>query len=184
MSNQTKRIIYLLALECFIAALIVTSLWFTGEYKMYLKKNADQIATDIPFEKKGESDTVSVGRPWQFVTLVLPAGYYSKKNLEIIFRYYTEKYPNKRQALTVDVFAGEDSYERYLKEPPILATIFGNPRQEPLTRYNWNLPHASFLRACDNEFYHYSSNLENPTEREMVLLKGRITAGPELSECR
>jgi hypothetical protein len=146
--------------------------------------NTDQAATGIPFEKKSESYAVSVGRPWWTVRIILPKEYYSRENLEKIFNYYMGKYPDKRTALSVDVFADAQTFERYnTSRGEGLAVVFPGQPSPPKTKDNWNSSHAYFLRGCDNQFYYYSPDLESPVERERVLLKGRFTIGPELAEC-
>ncbi|HET8671926.1 MAG TPA: hypothetical protein VFM05_15305 [Candidatus Saccharimonadales bacterium] len=184
MSKHKKSNIYFIALGGCIAAILIFSLWFVAQSHIYAQENTDQLEVGIPFEKVSETFRVSVGRPWWFVVLVLPPEQYSKDNLERIFQYYKEKHSDKREALTVDVFAGMENFKRFKEDPPSLVNVFSDTPPEPLTKDNWKAPHASFLRACENEFYYYSPDLEEPNKTERVLLKGGWTAGPELSECR
>jgi hypothetical protein len=182
MLRHIKRTCYLLAID--LAAVMSIGLFYIHAHEPSDQEDADQVAVGIPFDKKVEHYVVSVGRPWWFVTLILPKEYYSKDNLETIFRYYMGKYPDKGTALTVEVFADSESYERYRNNPTKGAIIFSNEPPKPLTKDNWDREHASFLRACDNQFYYYSTDLENPVKQERVLLKGRWTAGPELGDCK
>jgi len=146
-------------------------------------ENMDQSSVGIPFESKEESYAVSVGRRWWHVKLILSRDYYFKENLEKIFKYYMKKYPDKRTALTVDVYADVQTYERYMNNRRERESLLESPSPQPKTRDTWASDHASFLRGCDNQFYYYSPDLENPAQRERVLLKGRFTMGPELREC-
>ncbi len=140
----------MIALECCITSIVAVSFWFIGQYQTYAQENANQNEIGITFQKVSEIYMESVGRPWWRVVLVLRPEQYSKENLERIFQYYKEKYPDKRQALTVNVFAGIESFNRFQQDPPLIGTVFSDTVPEPVTKENWNSHHASYLRACDN----------------------------------
>ncbi|HXG64706.1 MAG TPA: hypothetical protein VNO70_06335 [Blastocatellia bacterium] len=144
------------------------------------ENDSDQVKVGIPFETKDQRTFVGLGKTtWWTVTLILPDEYYSKENLERIFQYYSEKYPEKRHILRVSVYADEETYQRHLNEDtfylpgsdPRRKHSNGEAPKRP-ARETWNIPHAMYERLCYNEFYYYSPDLENPEKRETVILNG------------
>jgi ankyrin repeat protein len=93
-----------------------------------------------------------------FVEVVIPADGYSKENLERVWRYYCEKYPDHKDKLDLRVYA--DSMKR------------GQDNQGPDALFTRQGEGAA-ASGGDNEFYTYRPNLGNPKEKQDVQLKGR-----------
>jgi hypothetical protein len=95
-----------------------------------------------------------------FVEVQMPKQYYSKDNLERIWQYYCEKYPDKKDKLDVRV-----------------CTDFTHLRSGSLEKHSYD---AMFSRqgegaiagGGENEFYTYRPNLDKPDEKKNIQLKG------------
>jgi hypothetical protein len=143
------------------------------------ENNIDQSTVGLPFVLKEERTSVGLGKTtWWMVSLILPRDYYSRENLERIFQYYSEKHPNKKSILRVNVYADEETYQRYVRT--FCCAITADPPKEEndtqarhSSKETWSIAHATYERLCYNEFYYYSPDLENPDKRETVVLKGK-----------
>jgi ankyrin repeat protein len=97
----------------------------------------------------------------RFVFIALQKQYYSKENLERLWRYYCEKYPDKKDKLDLRVYverAGTDSKSE--KERGFDANF--NRQGE-----------GALARGGDNEFYSYRPDIDKPDQTENVQLKGK-----------
>jgi hypothetical protein len=97
----------------------------------------------------------------RFVEVILPRRYYSKENLERLWQYYCEKYPDKKDKLDVRVYAKRES---------------GEPDSTTDPGYDANFSRQGEGAAAyggDDEFYSYRPNLDKPNETVNVQLKGR-----------
>ncbi len=98
-----------------------------------------------------------------FVQVLIPRQSYSKENLERIWQYYCEKYPEKEDKLELRVNA--ETLES---------------RSRPVRRGYEGIHDAVFSRqgegsiagGGENQFYTYRPNLDKPDEKENVQLKG------------
>lgn len=139
----------------------------------------DQRAVGLSFDVKRETTFVGLRKTtWWEVALVLPRDYYSKENLERIFHYYSEKHPDKMSILRVEVYADEETYQRHLKTPFCVLSVAPSKTTDEAqpdlpSKETWSIAHATYERLCYNECYHYSLDLENPEQREMIVLNGK-----------
>jgi ankyrin repeat protein len=114
-----------------------------------------QTIVGIPVKIKREE--MRFGGRW--VELVLLRQDYFKENLERIWRYYCEKYPEKKEKIDVRVFV------EHVKPDGTIATAPGatfNRQGEGAMAY-----------GGDNEFYSYRPDPDKPNETVNVQLKGR-----------
>jgi ankyrin repeat protein len=97
----------------------------------------------------------------RFVEIMLERQYYSKENLERLWQYYCQKYPDKKDKLDVRVYAERGKWESDSTTAPGIDANFNRQGEEA----------AAY--GGDNEFYWYRPNLDEPKERANVQLKGR-----------
>jgi len=97
----------------------------------------------------------------RFVAIVLQKQYYSKENLERLWRYYCEKYPDKKVRLDIRVFVDRgDEDSKAARERSFDADF--NRQGE-----------GALALGGDNEFYSYRPDLEKPDKSVNVQLKGK-----------
>jgi hypothetical protein len=119
------------------------------------------------------------------VSITCPCEYYSKKNLERIFQYYSDKEPELARIVRVEVFADQETYERSLsRDLPSSTRVTPERREEPAEKPAWRSYHAHYQRECLNEYYFYSSDLDNPSKHETVILKGKLYGAPVTYPCK
>lgn len=99
-----------------------------------------------------------------FVEVVIPRQSYSKENLEHIWHYYCEKYPDNRHKLELRVNA--DSSE---DRSSSVRQGYDGIHDAVFSRQG----EGAIAGAGDNEFYTYRPNLDKPDEKKNVQLKGR-----------
>lgn len=159
-----------------IAVALIASAAVSAQTISISDSELDQRALGLPVDIEDQQTFLGLGKTtWWMVTLILPNEHYSKDNLERIFRYYSEKYPNKKDILRVSVFADEETYKRSQES-------WGPHRKNALTeeelrslppKQRKSTPHATYERLCYNEFYYYSLDLEDPDKSETIALKGK-----------
>jgi len=110
----------------------------------------------IPVKVKFERHSFAT---W-FVELLLPRQYYSKDNLERIWQYYCEKYPDEKDKLDLRVYTDSPNSGSSTPQGRFDA-IFSRQGE------------GAAAGGGDNEFYTYRPNLEKPDETQNVQLKGR-----------
>jgi hypothetical protein len=111
----------------------------------------------------------------QFVETVIPDELYSRKNIESVWRYFCEKYTDKKTRLDVRVYTNR-SYEFNRQFEHTLEGIRTSGRRGKLRD-----PEASFERmgdgalapGGDNELLIYSPNIDEPEKKERVVLAGK-----------
>jgi ankyrin repeat protein len=100
-----------------------------------------------------------------FVEVRLARQFYSKDNLERIWRYYCEKYPDKKDKLDMRIYVDSlDFQSSSLKKSSFedtYAAIFSRQGE------------GAIAGGGDNEFYTYRPNLDKPDKMENVQLKGK-----------
>jgi len=103
----------------------------------------------------------SYGFGTRFVFISLPIQYYSKENLERLWRYYCEKYPDKKDKLDVRVYVERESAKTEFTTDRIFDANFSRQGE------------GALALGGDNEFYSYHPDLYKPQESVNVQLKGR-----------
>ena len=132
------------------------------------EKHTDQSALGFSFEIKGDY-RFSVGTIfWHDIIVIIQREKYSKKNLESLFQYFSEKDSNKKQVLRVTVYAGIDAYEHRSED----SNPFGGGIRNQ----------AVYQRICNNEYYFYVPDLAQPNETERVIIKGKILPLPHIDK--
>jgi ankyrin repeat protein len=113
----------------------------------------DQIPVKITHE--------SYGFGTRFVFIVLPIQYYSKENLERLWRYYCEKYPDKKDKLDLRVYVERESAKTESTTDGSFDANFSRQGE------------GAAASGGDNEFYSYRPDVYRPEETVNVQLKGR-----------
>jgi ankyrin repeat protein len=135
---------------CSVAALVVIAagcLLLSG-----LRQKQGDMIGDIPVRVLWEHKGFGT---W-FVEIAIDKAHYSRENLEQIWRFYCEKYPDTKDKLDVRVYAS-------------------------LGRWRGHDPDALFSRQAegllasggDNEFYTYRPDPDMPNDKQNVQLRGR-----------
>lgn len=134
---------------------LVTFLYLTVGISAF--PQSEQLISGLPVKIRREH----FGFGTRFVEIILPRSYYSKENLERLWRYYCEKYSDKKDKLDIRVFV-----ER--------ATVASDATQGRSFDANFNRQgEGAAALGGDNEFYSYLPDLDKPNETEEVQLKGR-----------
>jgi hypothetical protein len=140
----------------------------------------------IPFEVLSTESTQSLSTNIRTLRLFLPIQYYSRENLDRLFRFYSRKYRERKgDKLDIYVYTNKENFKRDKERPSDLRTVFPNPEAHRTVLFD-----ASFYRdpANDhvgrvNEWYRYRPNLNDPDETKIVVIKGRApSVGLEVVE--
>lgn len=97
----------------------------------------------------------------RFVYIALQKTYYSKENLERLWRYYCEKYPDKKDKLDIRVYVERPEQDSKAAKERSFDANFNRQGE------------GAIAGGGDNEFYSYLPDLEKPNQTENVQLKGR-----------
>jgi hypothetical protein len=181
-SSRYKEIVSPVRLTTAAALLLSASL--TALPCQEQRAKTDQDALGLPFEIKLERKYDSIDK-WYEITLVLPREYYSKKNLERIFRCYSDKEPELARIVRVEVFADQETYERSLsRDVPSPTNVTQAPHEEPTEKPPWRSYHAHYQRECLMEYDFYSPDLDNPSKHDTVILTGELYGAPVTYPCK
>jgi hypothetical protein len=141
------------------------------------KEEAIQRELGFPFEVFKEARIDGL-RPMQQAVVILHKEHYSKDNLDSLFRWYLEKYPNKEKVLRVHVYTDvhtlkaddrEDVDRRYPDPSPPLAL---DSRLAPYDAVLYRESRGEGIGKGECTWYVYSPNLDNPNEKKTVVLRG------------
>src|SRR5262249_16729845 len=113
----------------------------------------EEVIAGIPVKVRSERRSSSD----LFVEVALPRQYYSKDNLERIWAFYCEKYPNKKEKLDVRVYVDREKGD----SAHSFDAIFSRQGE------------GAIAYGGDNEFYTYRPDPDKPEETQNVQLKGR-----------
>jgi ankyrin repeat protein len=97
----------------------------------------------------------------RFVEIIVSRQYYSKENLERLWRHYCEKYPDKKDKLDIRVFVE-------LGEPDSKAA-----KERSFDANFYRQGEGAAALGGDNEFYSYRPDLDKPDKTVNVQLKGK-----------
>lgn len=173
-----KRVFFLCA--CFIVALITTLVSIRADRQG--RVNLDQKEVGFPFEVKDEKKLDSVGGPKWEVTVILSKELYSKEKLDRLFQFYSKKYPDHNERLQVQVYTDINNLEIELNKPFCVIRSDDSESRSPAERktrtiYNDAIFHRQGSGALAgggyNEWYVYVPDLNAPTERKTIVLRGR-----------
>ena len=107
------------------------------------------------------------GRMWK-IGIELPTQYYSRDNLERLFRFYSRKHPNQRDPLTVEVLTDHTITARARQ----LAS--GSAAEAPAdASFSRDFTHVVLGGEC-NEWFYYRPDLDKPNWDREVVLRGTI----------
>jgi ankyrin repeat protein len=120
-------------------------------------QQADQQINNIPVKVLSERHAFGT----RFIDIQLLKSYYSKENLEQIWRFYCEKYPDKKDKLDVRIYVETDNSRSGLSQERGFDAIFNRQGE------------GAAAGGGDNEFYTYRPNLDEPEEKENIQLNGR-----------
>lgn len=147
------------------------------------RANSDRNEIGFPFTLKEEARLVTgFGSRWS-IRVIITKDYYSKENLDRLFRFYSRKHPSKGEKLDVAVYTDEKNWQRELTD--IAGWIqpgIPSKKPQPESKSRLNFWDARFSRdgdgvlsyIGDNESYTYSPDPYNPNETRIVILKGTI----------
>lgn len=135
------------------------------------------------FKIKKETET-SVGSVSTLTTdVVLAKDLYTQENLLSLFRFYSDKYPDKRKKLRVKVYTDEHRIERgdertniYIYNPTN-ETDKPEPssesRQVPYDAVFYRQGEGALAGGGENKWFIFSPDLNNPNETKTVVMKGK-----------
>jgi hypothetical protein len=158
---------------CFIAGLLVANAAQVKESTQVKEENIAGISVQILSEYLSSFKT-------QFITVSIPDEVYSKDNLISIWRYYCEKYTDKKNKLDLRVYINRSyKFNRQFSGWPVNMhtgeAIGPNGTSVKLRSYE-----AIFLRmgkgllayGGDNELMIYSPNIDEPDKTVRIVLAG------------
>ena len=134
------------------------------------------------FELKSEQRSEGVGPPMWSGTVILPKEYYSRENLDRLFRWYSDRHADRGERIQLNVYTDAKNIPQFVllytptsrrksEEPP------ESPAETRLVPYD-----ATFLREArgglvegggENELYIFSPDLSKPNEDKRVVVRGR-----------
>ena len=139
----------------------------------------------FPFEIVSEEPGCCFGPPTWQAFIEIPKAYYSKENLDRLFRFFSLRHPNMQERLYVKVYAGKLTPGWELRKDPISVPWIPMDRNEPHQEPDVVRWDATFDRAGDgfglpgrNEYYSYRPDLVNDAEN-LVILKGTLIHRPK-----
>ena len=122
----------------------------------------------FPFEIISERLSLGIGPPTWQAFINVPRPYYSRENLDRLFRFYSLRHPNMAEKIIVSVYARPLNHP--LSSPTVANGMNDSDRWDTL-----------FFREGDglgsagrNEYYSYKPNLDDPAEENLVILKGTL----------
>jgi hypothetical protein len=118
---------------------------------------SEQLIASVPAKIRHES----YGFHTRVVSLTLKRDHYSKENLERLWRFYCEKYPDKEDKLDIRVYVDRGSTDPGSEEDRGFDANFNRQGE------------GAAGGGGDNEFYSYRPDLAKPNETVNVQLKGR-----------
>jgi len=115
-----------------------------------------------------------------FVIVVIPNEAYSRRNLELVWRHYCEKYADKKARLDVRIYA-RSSYEYDNAFQGLPRDVHSGEVISGGIRFELRGPDAMFERkgdgilayGGDNESMIYRPNLDEPEKTETIMLAGK-----------
>lgn len=165
---------------CFVAVVMaLIPVWRNRQGKL----NVSHHQLGFPYEIKDEKRHEVMSHVMWTARVVLPSEYYSKENLDVLFRFYSSKHPDKKDRLHMRVYADDWDVERETDQPYDIS-IPVTPKEEttsPRSELDSLGCDAFFSRQGDgaatgggnNEWYIYYQNLEKKDETKTVILKGK-----------
>lgn len=174
---KNKRSIFL---SLCVAAMAVIILVSVQAYRLSKRPQTEE-PLNLPIEVIREDRQKSLSTTIWSAKIFLPIEHYSRENLERLFRYYSKKYPDRRDVINVYVFTSKENVRLDKENPPSLVTSFPHGGPPDFTFYD-----ASFYRENPggsighfNEWYIYRPDPNNPENEKTVVLKG---VAPRTSE--
>ena len=165
-----------------VAALLATVLIWVPTHRQF-RLDTQQGPLGFPFEVKEETAVNTGFGPMRKICLILDREYYSKDNLDRLFRYYSKKHPHREERLRVEVYTSLENWEGELESRARGEgfILFGGERPfDPQARrvfYDavfYREGHGDYVRGGDDEWYSYSPDLDKPNEKKVVILKGTL----------
>jgi hypothetical protein len=150
-------------------------------------RNMDHSPLDFPFEVRAEIRAEPLGPKsaiW-LIDVILPKEFYSKENLERLFRYFSNKHPDIKERINLKVYTDVKNYEKrnesigpLIVEPDLLPDNLSvkstSDRTNRSIQYDANFNREGPGGLGGNfEWYMYSPDLNNPDETKRIVLKGR-----------
>jgi hypothetical protein len=131
----------------------------------------------FPFELRSEERVQTpIGPIWEGV-IVISREYYSKQNLDSLFRWYSASHPNLEDRIHLDVYTDPKNIKpKLLYTPVVPVTDEARDPNRRLVPYD-----VTFTRQGDgaassggeNEWYIYSPDLDVPNRHRTVVLRGK-----------
>lgn len=137
----------------------------------------------FPFRIVFEERLCCTGPPTWQASIEIPKAYYSRENLDRLFRFYSLRHSNMQERLYVKVYAEKSSTSGGESlNYPICVPWIPMHRKDRYQESNIDRPDATFDRGGDgaaalggrNEWYSYRRDLDNADEEILVILKGTL----------
>ena len=166
-----------------LAIIIVGVIAMPASYRTTRQDDSDN--PGFPIRIVFEERLCCIGpQTWQ-ASIEIPRDYYSRENLDRLFRFYSLRHPNMQERLYVKVYARKlnTSGRNYPISVPWIPLRGKDLHQESdVVR-----PDATFDRAGDgaaafggrNEWYSYRPDLDNADQEQLVILKGTLIHRPK-----
>jgi hypothetical protein len=172
-----KKQLTWLGLCTFIATAMALT-WQEG----HRKKSSDLPRGELnfPFEVLGETRLKSLNASIRRVAVFLPEQFYSRENLDSLFRSYSKQFSNKNEMADVYVYTDKERFKQDQDKPVELYSMFDGSGQSSKRLFD-----ALFVRdvfrgdyAHVNEKYLYW--VKESDEYKTVVLKGRPRTGKDI----
>jgi hypothetical protein len=163
-------------LACLCVIGVITIGLATGKAYWQISRNDETNSLGFPVDVLSTENWDSLSTSVRTIRLFVPIEYYSRGNIDGLFRFYSKKYPHKnKEKIEVYIYTDKENFKRHKERPVDLYTIFPRSREQGPVLFD-----ASFYRDPGNdytgrvnEWYVYKPNLNNPNQTKTVVIKGR-----------
>lgn len=133
------------------------------------------------FSVKQETRVDAGFGPIWTISLVVSRENFSEDNLTRIFRFFSNKHPDKEEKLHIAVYTSLENWEKEQEQFPFDFSLPGG--QVPFDPQDRRIlcdamffreGNGDFAPGGDNEWYWFSPDLNSPNETKTVVLKGSV----------